>query len=379
MSERPEDFLFSVVRRTIDTAVCATSLPWPASGAQGSAAILGRLDRVLLAIALIFAGLAVALPRQALDSLTFAAGSLWSIAPFFALSVVLAALLSATGSDRQLARAFKGHRTTAILLAGVFGTLSPFCSVSVIPAIAVLLAARVPLAPIMAFWIGSPLMDPEQFILTGAIISWPFALVRTIAAVALAVAAGFLTEAVAGHPAILSPLRPGLRPNPLGNVWNSACSTPMDLDDPQPINWWFWRDRKLLAAFIRHLRSIGWFVFKWLFLAFVIQSLIAAYVPAEDVARLLGGDQWWLIPGAVALGTPTYLNGYAAIPLIDELLDKGMQPGAALAFMIGGEITSIPTAMSVFILVNRWVFAWYLLLGLLGSIVVGFAYRAALG
>ena len=337
------------------------------------------LDRVVLATALILGALAVALPRQALDSLLFVADAMWSIAPFFALSVILAALISATGADRQLARAFKGHRTTAILLAGVFGTLSPFCSVSVIPVIAALLMARVPLAPIMAFWIGSPLMDPESFILTGALIDWRFAVVRTVAAIALALAAGFATEAVATRPAILSPLRAGLRTDGLGSVWSGGCGTPLCLDDSAPINWFFWRGKAQLAGFRRHLLAIGWFLFKWLSLAFVIESLMAVYVPAESVARLLGGDQWWLIPAAVAVGIPTYLNGYAAIPLIGELLDKGMQPGAALAFMIGGEITSIPTAMAVFVLVNRTVFAWYLLLGVVGSALAGLAYQLLVG
>ena len=52
-----------------------------------------------------------------------------------------------------------------------------------------------------------------------------------------------------------------------------------------------------------------------------------------------------------------------------------MQPGAALAFMTAGEVTSLPTAMSVFVLVRRGVFAWYLALGLTGALAVGAAYQ----
>ena len=43
-----------------------------------------------------------------------------------------------------------------------------FCSCGVIPLIAAMLVAGVPLAPVMAFWIASPIMDPEMFVLTAA-------------------------------------------------------------------------------------------------------------------------------------------------------------------------------------------------------------------
>jgi uncharacterized membrane protein YraQ (UPF0718 family) len=54
----------------------------------------------------------------------------------------------------------------------------------------------------------------------------------------------------------------------------------------------------------------------------------------------------------------------------------GAQPGAALAFMTAGEVTSIPTALSVFVLVRPTVFTWYLLLGIVGSLLVGYGYQA---
>jgi uncharacterized membrane protein YraQ (UPF0718 family) len=53
---------------------------------------------------------------------------------------------------------------------------------------------------------------------------------------------------------------------------------------------------------------------------------------------------------------PTYLNGFSALPLIDGLLEKGMMPGAAMTFLIAGEITSLPTAIAVFAIVRRGVF-----------------------
>lgn len=48
------------------------------------------------------------------------------------------------------------------------------------------------------------------------------------------------------------------------------------------------------------------------------------------------------------VAVPAYLNGFAAIPLVGELIAIGMAPGAALAFLVAGGMTSLPAPMAVF-------------------------------
>ena len=50
--------------------------------------------------------------------------------------------------------------------------------------------------------------------------------------------------------------------------------------------------------------------------AFLLESLMLAYVPEMLVAAWLGSVNDWALPLAVAIGVPAYLNGYAAIPLV---------------------------------------------------------------
>ena len=76
--------------------------------------------------------------------------------------------------------------------------------------------------------------------------------------------------------------------------------------------------------FTSSLGETGWFLGKWLTLAFAIESLMVAYIPASMVAEWLGGDAWWTIPAAVAAGIPAYMNGFAAIPLMAGLIEMGM-------------------------------------------------------
>ncbi len=331
------------------------------------------IDRVWLATAIVLGVTALAWPAQAVASLQFTLGSLWFVAPFLAISAALAAAIAASGLDRQIARVLMGRPATVIFAAAVFGALSPLCSVSVIPVVAGLLAAGVPLAPVMAFWIGSPLMDPEMFILTAAIIDLPFALTRALSALAMGLAAGYATQALARYPTITSPLRPDAARSGFSSVWGS-CDAYTPGETPA-VAWAFWREPGRRQAFAGQTLAIAAFLVKWLTLAFVIESLLVALIPAERVAASLGGGEWWVIPVSVLVGVPTYLNAYAATPTVSALLDMGMQPGAALAFMTAGEVTSLPTAMSVFVLVRRGVFAWYLALGLTGALAVGAAYQ----
>ena len=329
-----------------------------------------RVDRVILAVLVVFAGLAVFAPPQVLPSALFVADAFLSILPFLAVSVAFAASAKASGLDQPIAAVFRKNQVTAIILAALLGSLSPFCSCGVIPIIAGFLQAGVPLAPVMAFWIASPLMDPEMFILLVGGIGLEFTLAKLAAATAIGLAAGFTVYALRHLHTVRNPLRAGL----------AVCGTDCGAEtESGPVNWTFWRDPDRSRAFLGSARETGWFLFKWLALAFLIESLMMAYVPPQLVADWLGGSDWWVIPMASGVGIPAYLNGYAAIPLVRGLMDIGMLPGAGLAFMIAGGVTSIPAAMAVYVAVNRTVFGVYLLLGVTGAIASGFAYQMYVG
>ena len=78
---------------------------------------------------------------------------------------------------------------------------------------------------------------------------------------------------------------------------------------------------------------------------------------------------------AAVVGVPAYLNGFAALPLIEGLIGQGMAPGAALAFLVAGSVTSIPAAIAVFALARWPVFVAYLCFAFVGSVTAGFTYQ----
>ena len=300
-------------------------------------------------------------------SLVFTVGSMWQMLPFFMLAIGLAAYAKASGADAIIAGVFSGNPVRATVLAAFVGALSPFCSCGVIPLIAAMLGAGVPLAPVMAFWIASPIMDPEMFILTAAGIGINFAIAKTLAAIVMGLLAGF---------SVLLVQRYGFLKNPLQANVTSGCAS----SGANPsINWRFWQEPQRIASFRSESYSIGVFLGKWLAFAFFLESLMLAYISPDWITDYVGADNTFAIPLAAVVGVPSYLNGYAAIPLISGLLEMGMTPGAAMAFITAGAVSSIPAAIAVFALVKKPVFALYLSLGLIGSMLTAWVYQLSGG
>ena len=325
-------------------------------------------DRVVQVFVLALIALGVLDAAQLPEGVRFVAGALAGIAPFLVLAVAIAAFASASGADRLIARAFSGSPGRTVILAAVVGALSPFCSCGVIPLIAAMLRAGVPLAPVMAFWLASPIMDPEMFVLTAAGVGLGFAGAKTVAAVGMGLAGGI---------AVLALERAGGLRDPLADAARPGCGAGFDPRAPVSVRWRFWEDADRRERFVRDSLGTGGFLLKWLTVAFLAESLMMAYVPAESVAAVLGGDSAFAIPLAAVVGVPAYMNGYAAIPLISGLLEMGMSNGAALAFATAGAVSCIPAAIAVWALVRRSVFVLYLALGVGGAILSGFLYQVS--
>jgi len=323
-------------------------------------------DKVIISCFLIVAAQLVIDPEMVPESLRFLLNAILAMAPFFAIAVGLAAYFAASGADGYIAKAFSGTPVMAIMGASLVGALSPFCSCGVIPLVASLLVAGVPLAPVMAFWIASPIMDPEIYVLTSVGIGVEFATGKTLIAMALGLFAGFSILFFQKRGLALNPLRPNL---------SGGCRPKIDLNGPVNVKWNIWSEPERREIFTSSGLANGWLIGRWLVIAFLIESLMVAYIPTTFVEDLVGQENILAIPLAALVGIPSYLNGYAAIPLVSGLLDLGMSQGAAMAFMTAGAVSSIPAAVAVFGLVKRQIFFTYLFLGFSGSILTGIVWQ----
>ncbi len=199
-----------------------------------------------------------------------------------------------------------------------------------------------------------------------------FATARLVSAIGLGLLAGFATRALVARGLFADALRPEV------STYGKACGA-RNATVAAPIIWRLWTDPARRAAFVSESRNTGLVLLKWMTLAFLLESLLVAYVPKELIASWVGGEGQWAFPLSVAAGIPAYLNGYAAIPTVARLVEMGMSPSAALAFMTAGAVTSIPAMAGVLALVRAPLFLWYLCVSVMGALLAGYGYQIFLG
>jgi uncharacterized membrane protein YraQ (UPF0718 family) len=326
-----------------------------------------KIDKAWIASVVLLILVAIFDTPQFMPTVTFAVGAVWHTLPFILFAVLAVAYLKASGAETLLAKAFEGREVRMIAMAALLGGLSPFCSCEVIPFIAALLAVGAPLSAVMAFWLASPLMDPAMFLVTSGTLGWDFAMAKTIAAVAIGLLGGLGTMIFAASPVFRDPLREKPQVGGCCGVKKPFSGKPV---------WAFWTEAERRDSFRDTALENAVFLLKWLTLAYVIEALMIHYVPADWIASVLGGNGIGPILLGALVGAPAYLNGYAAVPLVDALLEQGMSNGAAMSFVIAGGVSCIPAAIAVWALVKPRVFAAYLGYAVLGAVLAGLTWGA---
>lgn len=315
---------------------------------------------------MLLAGVGLAWPDRAADAARFVMWGLIVVAPIVIPGIVLAAWIIASGADAHIAGAFEGRTLRTVLAASLFGAITPVCGVTVLPLMAGLLAAGVPLAPIMAFWLSSPVTDPAMLATTAATLGLSFAIGKTLAAFGLGLFGGAITGLFVKTPWAMN----ALRDNGLARQLSAArCG------EDRPFDPWVWRSEARRRSFSRQFWATSRLILICLIPAFAAEYALNAALTPGALAAYVGEDKWWAIPAAVFVGAPAYIDGYAALPLTRGLIDNGMSGGAAMAFLVSGGVVSIWGAMAIAPVLKLKPFMLYLLLAVLGSLGAGYVFE----
>jgi uncharacterized protein len=361
--------------------------------------------------------------NHATTVLQYAWADFLELLPYFFLAIFIGAAVDLLALDIVAQRSFRKHGLLGIFFTTCVGAFSPFCSFTIIPLIRRLLRGGVPLSAVMAFWIASPAMDPPIFALTAKQIGLPLATARLVGALVLSIGAGLivlllerrgllgsvlrdekdvrqeldrkpaveaLVPALAGGGTVMDRPGPGFSypndvrpgdPAPDAEAESpcaAACSeenSDLIQDDGLP-----WRvsakaslaTRRNWVLTARNIARDSIKLGKWLVFACVFEGAVRVFVPTSLVTSTLGGRGLLAIPLAVLISVPLYLNGIGAIPIVGALLAKGMVHGAAISFLLGGAVTTIPAMVAVRSVVRDRIFLIYVLIGIIGSTLIGF-------
>lgn len=281
------------------------------------------------------------------STLTLAAASLWQFLPWLVLGVLISEALRYTAISPVLERGCRSHPAIAIPLAALLGIVSPLCTYGTVPVVVQLLRAGVPVAPLATFLSTSSLMNPQLLLLTWAGLGPKMAAARVLVVFVFGILFGGITHALPLRCSIQPRLREQGQPGP---------------KQRPPFSW---------PGFAKNSWKTLRYVGSYVVLGVLLGTLIEVLVPGRWILAIFGGGGWYRVLLAALLGVPLSACGGGVLPLVHGLIEQGMAPGAALAFLIAGPATRIPPLMALATILRPLFVIGYVVLLITYSVVAG--------
>lgn len=260
-------------------------------------------------------------------------------------------LIQQRSAGKKLGKGIREQRgLRGATLAAVGGAVTPFCSCSTVPLLNGMLKADFPLSVAFTFLVASPVIN-EGVILLLFLSAGVLAVAGyLVLAGALSITAGLLVQRFR--------LGRFVRDRgPIAGLPNAEA----DLSNRTPPSW---RQSLELAwhGAWAELRNLG----PWLAVGIGVGAIIYGWVPADWFARVgRSFPEWLMIPAASFLAAPLYVSPVAALPVGFALVEKGLDIGPVIAFLVAGAGISLPEM----ILLGH-LFRWPLMLAHISTVVL---------
>ncbi len=249
-----------------------------------------------------------------------------------------------------------------VLLAALAGIPIPLCSCGVLPAAAGLKRQGANNGATMSFLISTPESGIDSIPLTFALMDPIIALIRPVAAFITAIVTGLFEN-------VLLPSE-----SSSDNIPEVACSgsggccsiTPVTQTEPVEKPFITKIVSGLKFAFVDLLGDIG----KWFLLGIILAGIITYMIPDSLFESYLSNNFTAMLVMLVA-GIPMYVCATASTPIAAALVLKGLNPGAALVFLLAGPATNIASISMISGLFGKKSLLIYLSSIAICSIVLG--------
>ncbi len=249
------------------------------------------------------------------------------------LGLMLAGLMEELIPRRWIERHLAGESFAATVKAALIGAPLPLCSCSVLPAAAALRRTGAGRGPTAAFLVSTPETGVDSISTTYALFDPITTLLRPLAAVLSAMGTGLLVSKYGSPAPAMAQQEPAMDATTCcADEATEHCVEKKPEDSHAPL---FQRSlRKALGPLSADLAL-------WLSVGLVLAGLAGALLPDN----LLGGNTSLVAQYGLALiaGVPVYVCATASTPLAAALVAKGMDPGAALVFLLAGPATNLAT------------------------------------
>jgi HflK protein len=252
----------------------------------------------------------------------------------------------------------------SVFWASLLGVPLPLCSCGVLPTALSLRKQGATKGATVSFLISTPETGVDSISLSYALMDPIMTVARPIAAFFTALTAGIVTnfwgEDTPSLPQSDQPPGTVTHQSNLPEVEQLVESPPLEtlLEPPAvtPTRW--------IQEFYRRFLELIDETSYWLVLGVVLSGIIAALLPPSFIEKYLSGGFTTMLL-MLLVGIPIYTCASASTPIAATLILKGLNPGAALVFLLSGPATNIGAIVVLLKFLGRKVIALYL-----GSIVV---------
>lgn len=273
----------------------------------------------------------------------------------------LMGIVNAVMPIEKVRRALASRRWFGLdhLIAAVFGAITPFCSCSSIPLFIGFLRGGIPLGVTFSFLITSPLVNEAAFAVFVGVFGWRTTLIYSASGIAV----GTIVGAVLGRLRLERHVEPWV-------TEASGAVLQMGVDE-RPL-------LRKLPEIVRDARATTLKVLPYVLVGVAVGALMHGFVPAGYFERYLAKTNPLAVPVAVLLGVPIYANAAGIIPVVEQLVEKGIALGTALAFMMAVVGLSIPEGLLLRRVLKPRLIAIYFGSVSLAIIALGYIFNAVL-
>jgi len=263
--------------------------------------------------------------------------TLSEMSPYLLFGFFVAGLLSIIVSRLWVQRHLGGRGPWPLVKASIFGVPLPLCSCGVIPVAMSLHKHGASKGSTISFLLSTPQTGVDSIFVTFSLLGPLFAIFRPIAAFATGVIGGGFVSLFDRTTTVNKQ-----------DVCTDDCCSPDK------------RTRFIGGfkfAFVTLPRDIG----PAMLVGLVIAALISALVPDDFFADRFIMHPFLAMLIMMVIGIPVYVCATASVPIAAVLIMKGLNPGAALVFLMTGPATNAASFTTIWKVLGRRTAIIYLL------------------
>jgi uncharacterized membrane protein YraQ (UPF0718 family) len=298
---------------------------------------------------------------------------------YFLVGILFAGYMRTYKVAVRLQQSLRNYGFLSVFLASFIGIITPLCACGTVTTAVSLLFAGLPLAPVMSLMITSSLLSPSTYLLTLNDLGPEWTVIRTISAYLMGIFAGIVTHMLRNR---------GINTETVfiegaivrGDFHDEdypderlRCNCRQKLGNRVAI-----RTSNKFLVFLAKSAEMLWPVGKYVLVGVTMGIIVERYVSTNFIYQLFGKKDPLNVVWITLASVPMFLHQLSASSIVGHIkssLNGTVDGGAALALMIGGPVTAVPTMVMFWSIFKKRVFFLYMFVCLVGTVLISYAFQ----